>query len=154
MQKYLAIYSFKFCINCCEMKERRWSVGLQFIKWESLYFYKFLSFILLRRVMSTINPFVPNAPFLYPLKTFQGVEKGCIGNEWVNWISTDSNPGFVWKGPKKLIRIWKWKTEFGVGEKFLISQVSFFTIIKKTCFCTHNIVLSNSDSIIQQQRQL
>ena len=39
------------------------------------------------------DPFVPNAPFLYPLKTlenrkvfccFQGVEKGCIGNEWVN----------------------------------------------------------------------
>ena len=41
-----------------------------------------------------VNPFVPNAPFLYPLKTsenqkvlrcFQGVEKGCIGNEWVNY---------------------------------------------------------------------
>ena len=39
-----------------------------------------------------INPFVPNAPFSYPLKTrenrmvfwcFQGVEKGCIGYEWV-----------------------------------------------------------------------
>ena len=38
-----------------------------------------------------INPFVPNAPFLYYVKTsenltvfcFQGVEKGCIGNEWV-----------------------------------------------------------------------
>ena len=39
------------------------------------------------------NPFVHNAPFLYPLKTsesrkvfqfFQEVEKGCIGNEWVN----------------------------------------------------------------------
>ena len=39
------------------------------------------------------NPFVPNAHFLYPLKTsenrkifwcFQGVEKGCIGNEWVS----------------------------------------------------------------------
>ena len=39
-----------------------------------------------------INPFVLNAPFLYPLKTsenltafwcFQGIEKGCIGNEWV-----------------------------------------------------------------------
>ena len=36
---------------------------------------------------------LPNAPFLYHLKTsenrkvfwcFQGVEKGCIGNEWVN----------------------------------------------------------------------
>ena len=41
---------------------------------------------------SFFNPFVPNAPFLYPLKTsenlmvflyFQGVEKWCIGNEWV-----------------------------------------------------------------------
>ena len=40
-----------------------------------------------------LNPFVPNAPFLYPVKTsenynffchFHGVEKGCIGNECVN----------------------------------------------------------------------
>ena len=39
-----------------------------------------------------INPVIPNAPFLYPLKTenrkvfwyFQEIEKGCIGNEWVN----------------------------------------------------------------------
>ena len=39
-----------------------------------------------------LNPFVPNAPFLYPLKTsedfmifwcFQRVEKRCIGNVWV-----------------------------------------------------------------------
>ena len=38
------------------------------------------------------NPFVPNAPFLYPRKYqktlgfflyFKGVEKGCIGNKWV-----------------------------------------------------------------------
>ena len=43
--------------------------------------------------MKWVNLFVPNAPFLYPLKTsenckvfwcFQGVEKRCIGNEWVN----------------------------------------------------------------------
>ena len=27
-----------------------------------------------------VNPFVPNAPFLYP---FQGVEKEWIGNKWV-----------------------------------------------------------------------
>ena len=42
--------------------------------------------------IKNINPFVPNALFLYPLKTsenrkvfwcFQGVEKGCIGNKWV-----------------------------------------------------------------------
>ena len=41
------------------------------------------------------NPFVPNAPFLYPLKTsenlkvfwcFQGVEKRCIGNKWVKLL--------------------------------------------------------------------
>ena len=39
-----------------------------------------------------LNPFVPNEPFLYPLKTsenlkvlwcFQGVKKGCIGNKWL-----------------------------------------------------------------------
>ena len=34
------------------------------------------------------NPFVPNAPFLYLLKTSENrkeVEKGCIGNKWVNF---------------------------------------------------------------------
>ena len=44
-------------------------------------------------VTNCVNPFVPNAPFLYPLKTsenrkvfwcFQGVDKGCIGNKRVN----------------------------------------------------------------------
>ena len=43
-----------------------------------------------------INPFVPNAPFTYPLKTsenlqvfwyFQGVEKGRIRNKWFNITS-------------------------------------------------------------------
>ena len=43
-------------------------------------------------LLNLLNPFVPNAAFLYPLKTlqnrkvfwcFQGVEKGCFGNEWV-----------------------------------------------------------------------
>ena len=37
--------------------------------------------------MTQINPIVPNAPFLYPVKTSEnckGVEKGCIGDEWVN----------------------------------------------------------------------
>ena len=49
-------------------------------------------------------PFVPNAPFLYPLKTsenltafgcFQGVKKGCIENECVKAVETfsaDSTP--------------------------------------------------------------
>ena len=43
---------------------------------------------------NSINPFVRNAPFLYPLKTsknlevflcFQGVEKECIGSERVKY---------------------------------------------------------------------
>ena len=42
-------------------------------------------------IISHFNPFVPNALFLYPLKTenrkvfwcSQWVEKSCIGNEWV-----------------------------------------------------------------------
>ena len=43
-------------------------------------------------IESHINPFVPDAAFLYPLETwenrkvfwwFQGVEKECVGNEWV-----------------------------------------------------------------------
>ena len=45
-----------------------------------------------QKKVNYVNPFVPNAPFLYPQKTlenhtvfpyFQVVEKGCIGNEWV-----------------------------------------------------------------------
>ena len=39
---------------------------------------------------STLNPFVPNATFLYSLKTSEnrnGVEKECIGNEWVKLLN-------------------------------------------------------------------
>ena len=52
-----------------------------------------------------VKPFVPNAPFLYPLKTsenrqifrcFQRVEKGCIENKWIkikaNINTFQSNP--------------------------------------------------------------
>ena len=40
-----------------------------------------------------LNLFIPSAPFLYPPEIsenrkvfwcFQGIEKGCIGNKWVN----------------------------------------------------------------------
>ena len=42
--------------------------------------------------INMIKPFVPNTPFLYPLKTsenrlvfryFQRIEKGCIENKWI-----------------------------------------------------------------------
>ena len=49
---------------------------------------------LVLEISKTSNPFVPNAPCLYPMKTtehltvfwcFQGVEKGCIKKEWANF---------------------------------------------------------------------
>ena len=69
-----------------------------------------------------INPFVSNAPFLYPLKTSrnvtvfwccQGVEKGCIGNEWVKdekfhqYLNHDQ---FNWKF--NLSRVPRWGGHF------------------------------------------
>ena len=51
-------------------------------------------------MIPAFNPFVPNAPFLYPLKTsenrkvflcFQGVEKGCIGNKWVDEVLVNAS---------------------------------------------------------------
>ena len=36
----------------------------------------------------SLNPFVPKAPVLYPMKTSENLkelEKGCIGNEWANF---------------------------------------------------------------------
>ena len=41
------------------------------------------------------NPFVPKAPFLYPLKPFHEVEKRCIGNEWVNELVTPLRFGSI-----------------------------------------------------------
>ena len=49
----------------------------------------FIPIIFLRIIEVLLDQFVPNAPFLYPLRTsenckaiwyFQGLEKGCIGN--------------------------------------------------------------------------
>ena len=57
----------------------------------------FISKSLNNKSPSVFNPFVPNAPFLYPLKAsenrkgfccFLGVKKGCIGSRWVyTWFS-------------------------------------------------------------------
>ena len=64
-------------------------------------------------LIALLNSFVPNVPFLYPMKTsekhkvfwfFQGVEKGCIGNEWVN-ASGVSHTTVLWYYLKKLLQI-------------------------------------------------
>ena len=48
-----------------------------------------------------INPLVPNAPVFHPLKTLENlrveVERGCIGNEWVEKFRMRQ----VFKSPKK-----------------------------------------------------
>ena len=60
------------------------------------------------RCKYSINPFVPNATFLYPLKIlenlttfwcFQGVAKSCIGNKWVN--------SCLWKIQKRIQNLYK-----------------------------------------------
>ena len=51
-----------------------------------------------KRKSAEAKPIFPSAPFLYPLKIsenlmvswcFHGLEKGCIGNEWVNFTKTE-----------------------------------------------------------------
>ena len=53
-----------------------------------------------------LNPLVSNAPFLYPLnisenltvfRYVQGIDKGCIGNKWVNVNKTFYQHGIVEK---------------------------------------------------------
>ena len=52
------------------------------------------------------NPFVPNAPFLYPLKSSENrkVEKGSIGSRWVqiksSIIFAKNSFISVWQDPK------------------------------------------------------
>ena len=57
---------------------------------------------------SWFNPFIPNAPFLYPLKTSENltVEKGCLGNKWVYafMINVDDNLTFNESLPQHLLR--------------------------------------------------
>ena len=79
-----------------------------------------------------INPFVPNAPFLYNLKAsenltdflcFQGVEKGCIGNEWVNWAGAAS---WIFKEIKQ-IYVSSW-IEFSQIFRKLLQELKYFSL--------------------------
>ena len=66
-----------------------------------------------------INSLVPNSPFLYPLKhrktltvfwCFQGIEKGCIGNEWVKWHFVVSLWGKIYAVSSQSGTLWYAKT--------------------------------------------
>ena len=70
------------------------------------------------RINIPLNPFVLNAPFLYPLKTsenrnvfwyFQGVKKGCIGTNGLIW---------AFFSKKKLCKQAYWKKR-NIGTKWI-----------------------------------
>ena len=63
-----------------------------------------------------LNPFIPNVPFFYPLKTyFQEVKKECIGNEWVNILRE------IQKYFKKLVE----KSLSGMGKNGIGNRLEF-----------------------------
>ena len=77
--KYSRIDQVKFVEE--SLKNSTWSILKYFVSFmlDTLDLSSFL-----KPSCSAVNPFVPKAPFLFPLKTcFQGEEKGCIGNEWI-----------------------------------------------------------------------
>ena len=74
-------------------------------------------------ILEPFNPFVSNAPFLYTQKTlvnltvfwcFQEVEKGCIGNKWVNLKGTQKSLIAFIRGYLKLCQfhLEKWRFDF------------------------------------------
>ena len=91
----------------------------------------FLHEIMLKLVWS-VNPFVPSAPFLYPQKTenrkvfwyFQGIEKGCIGNLWVKaklpiiWTTVSWLTLWV----RWLVSVW-WSEFKGISEIFPLKSL-------------------------------
>ena len=83
---------------------------------------------------SFINVFFPKSPFLSPLKTenlavfwcFQGVEKGCIGNEWVNPFLANAPIIYLSKTSKSL-----WSSDIFRGfkiEKLGLSLLDVLTL--------------------------
>ena len=106
--------------------------SLEFIKWLGLHKKRTVK-VNHNIINGTFNPFVPDAPFLYSLKTsknltvfwcFQGVEKGCIRNKWnnpfkvnapilsktVNWLHKNESIDFCMMSVLTLNRTkpWEW----------------------------------------------
>ena len=70
-------------------------MAVQFVPWIRAYFATVQQSSGMCLLYVDLNLFMPNAPFLYPLKTsekitvfrcFQGVEEGCIGKKWVKCL--------------------------------------------------------------------
>ena len=101
LPKWLSLHTvliLKLALNCYRTAispNNFWAmenVGYTMFKWKHS---KWNWAPLIWYIVWYINPFVPNAPFLYPLRTleilmvfwcFQGVENRCIGNKWVKLV--------------------------------------------------------------------
>ena len=105
--------------NIPQIQKRIWKRTPSNLRWpRQLIIYKGCSFSVSIQSFASTHSF-PIHPFSTPLKTsenltvfrcFQGVEKGCIGNEWVNgfgwtniastnnvtWTSITTTNGFTW----------------------------------------------------------
>ena len=98
--------------------------------------------------MKTINPFVPNASFLYPLKTsenltvfwcFQGMKKGWIRNEWVNTIK-DFNEYMGYQIIPKFHRNWSHQISEVLHKKRIDAE--YFNKERKTKLHDKNKLIS------------
>ena len=76
-----------------------------------------------------LNPLIANTPFLYPLTVslpygfllLQGVEKGCIGNEWVK--KTTAKVNFL---------------QYEICIKFVMHYIIFVIALERFRIVTHN----------------
>ena len=93
-----------------------------------------------------LNPFIPNAPFLYSLKTsenlrvcwcFEGVEKGCIGNEWVKETkSGNSSCGSPYPLRQEFL-IYFWNKTFHLGMEECTRKLFYWSRNNKRITTSH-----------------
>ena len=90
---------------------------------------KYVSFPRYNLYLCNLNPFVPNAPFPYPLKKsenltvfwcFQGVEQEFIGNEWVKtFINVTVKDYFIILNERSFITVFQFLPVFLITSSFL-----------------------------------
>ena len=115
------------------------ALHIRFLKW--LYFLYKSKLYTKQRPIYHINPFVPNTPFLYNLKTsenrksflyFQGVEKRCIWNKWVKLkIQKWHSKNIVGKGIKINVNYMKQNLITAKNDKLYLIFLSAFFFFRK-----------------------
>ena len=97
-----------------------------------IYIFNLRNFVTIFLHSFLFNPFVPSAPFLYPLKTsenftvfgcFQGVERRCIWNKWVKEI-------VYWRLPHLSLHWLIMRVGFEVKRSKLKFSVNRFNLFK------------------------